>query len=176
MTALQGQATGFSFKCEMTDEVNIDLRTTRFRYCGASTVTGIWAGWSSVLIPAGESGFSLLWTLSPDWVFGQCSTLVHGYCGLFPIGYSGLGATGHPPSFPLCLHGLYRHKFTFYILYSVAWIGTICLFPSRECSETSTWFIADTFKLFFSLCHQERSRKSAENDTEWDTLAPALCW
>jgi len=46
MIALQGQATGFSFECEMTDEVNIDLKTktTRFRYCGVSTVTAIWAG------------------------------------------------------------------------------------------------------------------------------------
>jgi len=91
------------------------------------------------------------------------------------MGYSGLGATDHPPSFPLGCHGVYRHKFTFYIFYSVVWIGKICLFPSRECSETNTWFIADTFKLFFSLCHQEKSRKSGENDTEWDTLAPALC-
>jgi hypothetical protein len=39
----------------------------------------------------------------PDWVFGQPSTLVHGYCRLFPMGYSSLGANDHRPSFPIVL-------------------------------------------------------------------------
>jgi len=31
MTALHRQAAGFSFECEMTDGVNIDLRKAQFR-------------------------------------------------------------------------------------------------------------------------------------------------
>jgi hypothetical protein len=91
----RGRQLGFHSSVKWEIEL-IDLKRAQFRYCGVTTVTEIWAGRSTVLIPAGEIRFFL----SPHWVFGQPSTLVHGYCRLFPMGYSSLGATDHWPSFP----------------------------------------------------------------------------
>jgi hypothetical protein len=43
------------------------------------------------------------------------------------MGYSSLGVTDNPPSLLLCLNGVYRHKFTIYIFYSIVRIGKNCL-------------------------------------------------
>jgi hypothetical protein len=83
-------------------------------------MTGIWAGRSRVLIPEGESGFSiLLESRLGFWPTQHPSSWVLWTVSYGVVAFVRLAIHLRSP----CPHGVYRHKFTFYILYSVVWIG-----------------------------------------------------